>query len=100
RDDGRPLSGDYVRDELEALCVAAAVPPIKRVHELRHIAASLMLANGYQVALVSQILGHENVMTTLLIYTHIVPKKSIERPRNSADILPFGDVTRPSEARP
>ena len=95
RDDGRPLSGSDVLDELRALRVEAGVPPIGRVHDLRHVAASLMLANGYPVVTVAQILGHRKPSTTHDVYAHIVPEKPIERPRNMAAVLPFVEAPRP-----
>jgi len=43
-----------------------------RVHDLRHIAASLLLALEVPVTEVQRILGHANLATTLR-YLHMVP---------------------------
>jgi integrase len=47
--------------------------PHTRVHNLRHTAATLMLARGVQVKVVSEMLGHADVSTTLSIYAHVLP---------------------------
>ena len=44
------------------------------VHSLRHTNASLLIANGMDVATVSSLLGHAQVSTTLDIYTHAFDK--------------------------
>ena len=48
------------------------------VHSLRHTAASLMISGGADVAIVSGILGHAQVSTTLDIYTHAFDEKKRE----------------------
>ena len=43
-----------------------------RFHNLRHSAASLLLAEGVPVKVVSEMLGHSDVATTLRIYAHVL----------------------------
>jgi integrase len=43
------------------------------LHDLRHTAASWMLASGVDVAAVARILGHSTPSTTLGIYAHVLP---------------------------
>jgi integrase len=47
--------------------------PHRRVHDLRHTAATLMLSHGVPVKVVSEMLGHADVSTTLSIYAHVLP---------------------------
>ena len=47
--------------------------PHARVHDLRHTAATLMLSRGVPVKVVSEMLGHADVSTTLSIYAHVLP---------------------------
>jgi integrase len=47
-----------------------------RLHDLRHTAASLMIATGADIASVSRQLGHANVAITLGIYTHAFAKRA------------------------
>lgn len=50
---------------------AAGLPPV-RFHALRHGAASMLLADGVPVNLVSEMLGHSNASTTLNVYGHVL----------------------------
>lgn len=50
----------------------AGLPRI-RPHDLRHTAATLLLARGVPVKVVSEMLGHANVGITLSIYGHVLP---------------------------
>lgn len=49
-----------------------------RLHDLRHSHASLLIELGFPALLVSERLGHENVSTTLDIYSHLFPSKQSE----------------------
>ena len=42
-------------------------------HDLRHFAASKLLGDGIDIALVSKILGHANVAITDKLYRHVMP---------------------------
>ena len=44
-----------------------------RLHDLRHTHATLLLADGIPVKVVSERLGHANAMITLGIYAHVMP---------------------------
>ncbi len=44
--------------------------PVIRFHDLRHTAATLMLANGVSLVTVSKILGHSSPAITATIYAH------------------------------
>jgi integrase len=50
------------------------LPENLNVHSLRHTTASLLIANGTDVATVAGLLGHSQVSTTLDIYTHSFDK--------------------------
>jgi integrase len=52
------------------------VPPPLRVHDLRHTAASLMIASGGDVKIVQQQLGDRTATMTLDLYTHLFPTSS------------------------
>lgn len=46
---------------------------VTRLHDLRHLHASVLLQNGENLALVSKRLGHNSSVTTADIYHHILP---------------------------
>jgi integrase len=50
----------------------AGVPDI-RFHDLRHSAASLLLAQGVPMRAVMKLLGPSNIGTTADIYSHVMP---------------------------
>lgn len=45
-----------------------------RLHDLRHSAASLMLAAGADLRLIMETLGHRQIAITANLYTHVAPK--------------------------
>ena len=58
------------------------------VHKLRHTAATLMYQNGVDVRTLKEVLGHENLDTTM-IYTHVVDQNL----RDAAEANPLNHVT-------
>jgi integrase len=48
------------------------------VHDLRHSHASLLLAAGVPVKVVSERLGHATVTITMEIYQHVMPGMQAE----------------------
>jgi len=69
---GAPLHPRNVRRVLEGLLDAADPKlPQVRFHDLRHSAASLLLASGVQIAEVSKLLGHSELRLTADLYAHL-----------------------------
>jgi integrase len=69
---GRPprpegVSATFGRDR-----EAAGVPPV-RFHDLRHSAATMMLAEGVPLAVISEWLGHAGIAITASHYAAVVP---------------------------
>lgn len=70
---GQPL--DYrvvVRRHFRKLLTSAKLPPI-RPYDLRHTSATLLLAAGENVKVVSERLGHATAALTLDVYSHVLP---------------------------
>lgn len=55
------------------LLLVAKLRPM-RVHDLRHGAASLMLAGGAPMRVISEQLGHANPSMTAKVYAHVLPE--------------------------
>ena len=55
---------------LHALLEAAGLPRV-RFHDLRHSAASLLIAAGVELAEVSKLLGHSELRVTADLYRHL-----------------------------
>jgi len=69
---GTPMhSGDVTR-ALQRLLAAAELPRM-RFHDLRHGAATLLLAQGVHPRVVMETLGHSTIAITMNVYSHVVP---------------------------
>ena len=72
REDGRWLRPDWVSHEFQRMISVAGVPAL-RLHDLRHTSASLALAAGVPMKVVSARLGHSSLAITADLYTHVSP---------------------------
>jgi integrase len=88
------LSGGYLHPNtlystyFKPLRDRAGVPPI-HFHDLRHTYATLALLNGVPVKVVSEILGHRDIATTLRTYAHVLPGMQGQAARTMDSVL-FG----------
>jgi integrase len=75
--DGTPLKPGSVSATVSALMKRLKLPKSKgaSLHLLRHSHASILLANGVDLATVSQRLGHSSIRTTAEIYAHALRGK-------------------------
>jgi integrase len=76
------LPPDVVTNAFASACKAVGLvdgnnKPTVRLHDLRHLNASLQLAAGVPVATVSKRLGHADPSITLRIYTHAMPADDV-----------------------
>jgi integrase len=72
-EDGRALDPSYVTRLFQKLRKGSGEElPLLSFHGLRHCAASLMLASGADIAVVSKLLGHASIAITADVYGHLV----------------------------
>ncbi len=71
RRDGRPMSQWTIRDNFYALVDRLNLPRL-RIHDLRHMHATLLLSEGTDLASVSSRLGHSSKAFTLQVYSHVL----------------------------
>ena len=69
---GAPCDRNNVRRSLRAIARSAGLEE-RTPHELRHIHASLLVARGTPIKVVSERLGHRDITTTLEVYQHLLP---------------------------
>jgi integrase len=69
---GRPMRPEGVSATFQKARAAAGVPRV-RFHDLRHSAATLMLAEGVPLAVISEWLGHAGIAITAAHYAAVVP---------------------------
>lgn len=68
---GRPLDGRTLTVRFQTLVERAGLGSI-RFHDLRHAAATLMLASGTDLKVVSEVLGHSAIATTANVYAGVL----------------------------
>jgi integrase len=54
----------------------AGLPATTRFHDLRHSCATLLIAEGVPLKIVSAILGHSGIQITADIYGHVLPEST------------------------
>jgi integrase len=70
---GRPIEPqNLIRRSFRPLLRRGGLPAV-RFHDLRHTAASILLAHGEGPLVVAQRLGHASVTTTMGVYGHVQP---------------------------
>lgn len=69
---GKPLHPSDVRKDFHRTLTAAGLPRI-RFHDLRHSCATLRLAQGGNLKVVQELLGHASAAFTLQVYGHVLP---------------------------
>lgn len=82
RHNGRPLRGDGTGGvgDMFKRCLRRAGLPERNFHQLRHHAATMLLAlNGNSYHEVALILGHSTFKLTLDLYGHLIPEVQRER---------------------
>lgn len=81
--DGGPLRpSNYQRRSFKPLLEKAGVSTAVRFHDLRHTAATLMLAAGVNPKIASERLGHANIAITMDFYQHV--STDLQRTASSA----------------
>ena len=69
---GTPVDPRNLYREFQLVCEAAGIGRW-HPHELRHSAASLMLAEGVPLQVVADVLGHASIRMTADVYGHVLP---------------------------
>ncbi len=80
---GRPHSASNLTQRKYRRLVRKAELPYIRFHDLRHTAATLLIARGVNIKVVSEMLGHSSIAITLGIYGHVLPHMQ----QQAADVM-------------
>jgi integrase len=76
RENGKPLRPEWVLDTFHRLSREAGLREVT-LHDLRHLAATLMITNGVPLPLVSKTLRHSKVGITADLYRHLTHEASV-----------------------
>jgi site-specific recombinase XerD len=71
REDGNPIHPERVTKRFIQLVKSSGLRQV-RLHDLRHGRASLLLASGTDIAVVSKMLGHSSITLTVDTYAHLL----------------------------
>jgi hypothetical protein len=96
---GRPLHPQHVTDRFYGICYQAGLPPI-RLHDLRHGAATAMLAAGVDIKIVQETLGHTSSAFTRDTYTSIYPEAAAAAAEATAAFLTGSPAPAPRPVPP
>lgn len=70
REDGTPLRPGGVSEHFATVVARLGLPPV-RLHDLRHGAATMLLAAGQPPKVISETLGHSTTAFTMDVYTEV-----------------------------
>jgi integrase len=70
---GRGIEPILLHRAFKAILEKAGLPTTLRLHDLRHSAASLLLAQGVPPRAIMELLGHQSISTTMNLYAHVMP---------------------------
>jgi len=69
---GGPLDANNIRAAFRRHLTAAGLPE-RRLHDLRHTFAGLLIAAGVHVRKIQQLMGHSSIGVTMGVYGHLLP---------------------------
>jgi len=95
REDGQLLRPEYVTRHFQKLAADAGLPVI-RLHDLRHTNATIALAAGVDIEVVSDRLGHSTTAITADLCTHVNRNVGRAAADRIADVLTAADEALPS----
>lgn len=74
---GGYLHPNHMGEAFGQLLEEVGLPPI-RFHDLRHSAATILLAMGVNIKVIQELLGHSDIAITLRVYGHLLPSMQQE----------------------
>jgi integrase len=93
--DGTLLKPDSISASVSLLCRKLGLPKGASLHTLRHSHASVLLADGVDLATVSERLGHSSVRVTAEIYSHAMRGRDQEAARRWDELMGRTSQDRP-----
>lgn len=98
RENGAPLRPEFVLRRFHELSDAAGLPRV-RLHDLRHLAATLMIMGGVPLPVASKMLRHSKVGITADLYGHLTREASLAAADGLAAVLDAAAAERANEQK-
>jgi integrase len=96
QEDGAPIPPDRASRAFKKIVKGAGVRQV-RLHDLRHGRASLLLASGTDIALVSKLLGHSSIGITVDTYAHLLEGVGRAAADRASALVPRNRTTEPCD---
>jgi integrase len=93
---GRFLNSASLQVLFSKLLKKAQLPHM-RFHDLRHSAATILLAMGVPIKVVQELLGHKDINTTLNVYGHVLASMQQEAMDKLDDLFGKGEDNKDEE---
>jgi integrase len=84
---GTPLDPSRLTERSFRKLLERAGLPHRRLHDLRHTFATILLSRGTHPKVVQEMLGHANISQTLDTYSHVLPDMQSEAVAAMDDVL-------------
>ncbi|MGM9465423.1 tyrosine-type recombinase/integrase [Streptomyces murinus] len=98
-EDGRALHPDWVSREFNRLVKLSGLPPV-RLHDTRHLSASLALLGGADIKVVQERLGHSSRQITSDTYTSVLPQLMTAEAESTSAVVPRSKKAGPQRKQP
>lgn len=92
---GTPYDQGALDKEFKELLKQANLRDI-RFHDIRHTTTTLLLKQGVQINVVQAMLGHEDISTTLRVYSHVYPGMLEEAANKMNEVTEIVEVDMPN----
>jgi integrase len=86
---GTPAMAGDLTKRFQRLLADAGLPRM-RWHDLRHAAASMLLAQGEHPKVVQELLGHSSIQVTMGVYSHVIPSLKRDAADRMDELLRVG----------
>lgn len=86
---GAPMEAGIANKQLTRALERAGLPR-RRLHDLRHTAASVLFAAGAHPKVVQELLGHSTITLTLDTYSHVIPAMHGDAARRLNELFSAG----------
>jgi integrase len=83
---GEPLHPAFVTEQFEQMAMETGLPPV-RLHDLRHGAATILLAAGHDMKVVQETLGLSSITIAADTYTSVLPDLARRSAEDAAAVI-------------